>query len=48
MLHHLITNNQKDIAAEAEDVVVMFDFNKMNKIQIPDELRKSIEKVESK
>lgn len=37
---HTIYDNQQDIAAEAEDVMVMFDFNKDEKVVTPDDIRK--------
>lgn len=45
-IHHQIINDKNEIAAEAQDIVVMFDFNKNEKILIPDVLRKKIEELE--
>jgi acyl-CoA thioester hydrolase len=41
-LHHRIFNNDGEVAAEAEDVVVFFDYNKNEKLTIPDEFRKAL------
>jgi len=38
-LHHRILNEHNEVAAEAHDVIVMYDFEKEEKIQIPDEFR---------
>ena len=42
----LTTKNQ--IAAEAQDILVMLDFNTNKKVRISDELRKKIEELEKK
>lgn len=46
-IHHQIIDGHNEIAAEAHDVIVMFDFNKNEKIPIPEEFRKGIEKIEN-
>lgn len=46
-LHHRILNADNEVAAEAHDVVVMYDFKKGTKIPIPDEMRAKIEILES-
>ena len=38
-LRHRIFNEQKDLAADAQDVIVYFDFNKNEKVHIAGELR---------
>ena len=38
-LHHRILNEHNEVAAEAHDVIVMYDFEKEEKIQIPDDFR---------
>jgi acyl-CoA thioester hydrolase len=43
-LYHRLLNDQGEIAAEARDVMVMFDFNKNHKIEIPEFLRKQMTK----
>jgi acyl-CoA thioester hydrolase len=45
-LHHRIINNQNEIAAEANDVIVLFDFNKNEKITIPEDWRQNVETLE--
>lgn len=47
-LHHRILNDQNLIAAEAHDVIVMYDFAKNEKIPVSEEMRAAIEKVEGK
>ncbi len=37
--HHQILNGENEIAAEANDVLVMFDFNNNNKIEIPESIK---------
>jgi len=41
--HHEILNEKHEVVAEAHDVMVMYDFNKNEKVLIPDELRKMME-----
>jgi acyl-CoA thioester hydrolase len=43
---HRIFNEQEQLAAEAQDVMVMFDFNKNLKVPFPEELRRKIEALE--
>ncbi|HYG15478.1 MAG TPA: acyl-CoA thioesterase [Bacteroidia bacterium] len=47
-IHHIIVDHAGDIAAEAEDVIVMFDFNTGVKIPFPPDLRAAVEKLEGK
>ena len=47
-IHHRILNNNNEIAAEARDVIVNFDFNKNEKVPVSDDLRKAIEKIEGR
>ena len=47
IIHQLI-NEELEIVAEAKDIIVMYDFNKNEKIQFPQELRKKIEHVEQR
>src|SRR6478609_3752156 len=42
-LKHQILNEQGEVAAEARDVMVMYDFTKNEKVEIPEGLRKKIE-----
>ncbi len=46
--HHQILNENGEIAAEAHDVMVMFDFLKNEKVQFPAELRKIVEEPEQR
>lgn len=46
-LRHQILNERGEVAAEAKDVLVMFDFNKNEKAAIPDNIRAAIEKLEN-
>jgi len=41
-LHHRILNEKNEIAAEAHDVVVLFDFKKNEKMEIPGEIRNAM------
>jgi acyl-CoA thioester hydrolase len=44
-IRHAIFNNGNEIAAEAQDIIVLFDFRKQNKLTIPNSLRERIEKL---
>jgi acyl-CoA thioester hydrolase len=41
-------NDKGEIVAEAEDIIVMYDFNKNEKVTVLQELRNSIEQIEGK
>ncbi len=41
-IQHKILDHQNEIAAEAHDILVMYDFNKNEKILIPDTIKKSM------
>ena len=45
-IHHRILNDQNEVAAEAHDVIVTFDFNKNEKVPVSDEFRKAVELIE--
>lgn len=47
-IHHIIVDHAGDVAAEAEDVIVMYDFNAGSKIQFPVDLRRKVEELEGK
>ncbi len=47
-IHHRIRNSDGEIAAEAHDVIVNFDFNKNEKTPISEAFRKAVEKIEGK
>ena len=35
VIQHVITNNKNEVAAEAEDVIVVYDYGKETKVNIP-------------
>ncbi len=43
-LHHQILNEKNEVAAEGHDVIVLYDFSKNIKMEIPEEIRKNMEK----
>ncbi|MES2681491.1 MAG: acyl-CoA thioesterase [Bacteroidota bacterium] len=43
---HMILNEAGEIAASAKDVMVMFDFNKNEKVIVPTRFREAIEQLE--
>ncbi|HOZ86276.1 MAG TPA: acyl-CoA thioesterase [Bacteroidia bacterium] len=45
---HKILNEAGEIAARAKDVMVMFDFNKNEKITFPSRFREAIERLEER
>ncbi|HTA28638.1 MAG TPA: thioesterase family protein [Bacteroidia bacterium] len=47
-LHHRIMNGKNELCAEAHDVIVLFNFEKNEKVPIPAELRTAMEKAEEK
>lgn len=47
-IHHQILNGQGELCAAAEDVIVMYDFSKNEKIAIPEKVRNLIEQMEGK
>ena len=47
-ISHELINDKGEIAGQAKDIVVMFDFNKNEKVSIPTDLRKAIEKLENR
>jgi len=47
-IQHRILNDKKELAAEAQDVIVLYDFGKNEKVIISSELRKTIEVLEGK
>ena len=47
-IHHQIFDNEGHLAAEADDVMVLFDFNKNEKTPFPAHIRQVIEQVEGK
>ena len=47
-LRHIIVDETGDIAAEGEDVVVVYDFTRREKMPFPDALRRAVEAVEKR
>jgi acyl-CoA thioester hydrolase len=47
-IEHQILNEQGEIAAVANDVIVMYDFNKNEKVIFADELKKYVEEIEGR
>ncbi len=45
-IQHAVCNDRNQIAAEAQDIVVYFDFRSGVKLTIPEELRDRIERLE--
>lgn len=45
---HRLIDDKGEIAAEAQDIMVMFDFNRNEKITFPKDLKDKIEKLENK
>ena len=45
-MQHQILDINLEIAAEAEDVVVMYDFNEGDKVLIPDDIKRKIAELE--
>jgi acyl-CoA thioester hydrolase len=47
-LHHQLIDQHGDLVAEAEDVIVMFDFSKNEKVPVSAEMRAMVEKLEGR
>ena len=47
-MHHRILNQQNEVAAEAHDVIVTYDFNKNEKVPVSDEFRRAVETIENR
>ena len=47
-IHHRILNQQGEVAAEAEDVIVFYDFTTHQKVTFPDDLRRKVEALEDR
>jgi acyl-CoA thioester hydrolase len=45
-IQHEIYNDQHEIIAEAQDIIVLYDFNKNNKLTISNEPREKFERLE--
>lgn len=47
-IQHRILNDKQEIAATAEDIIVVYDFNTNRKVPVPDDIRKKIEELEGR
>ncbi len=47
-IHHRILNDKNEVAAEAHDVIVTFDFNRNEKVPVPDIFRKAVAAIEGR
>ncbi len=47
-IHYEIYNDKNELAAEAQDILVLYDFDKKHKLAIPLDLRKKFEDIERK
>ena len=47
-IFHRLLNDKGEIAAEAQDIMVMYDFNRNQKIQFPKDLKEKIEHLEKR
>jgi acyl-CoA thioester hydrolase len=47
-IHHQVIDSKLKVSAEAQDIIVVYDFNRNMKVQLPKEIRNQIEKLEKK
>lgn len=47
-IHHRVLNEAGEVAAEAHDVIVTFDFNKNEKCAVQAEFRHAVERIEGR
>jgi acyl-CoA thioester hydrolase len=47
-IHHEVLNEQSEVVAVAHDVIVMYDFNKNEKVSFPDEYRQRVATLEGR
>ncbi len=47
-IHHKMYDDQGDLVAEAQDVIVMFDFNKNEKTAVPQVMRDAASEIEGR
>ena len=47
-IHHRILNGDGEVCAEARDVIVTFDFNKNEKVPVPESFRNAVEEIEGR
>ncbi len=46
-MSHVVCNEKGDVVAEAQDILVLFDFQRQNKLVIPIDLREKIVKLQN-
>lgn len=46
-LTHIVLNEKNEVCAISDDIIVMYDFNKNEKIRVSDWMRKKIEEIEN-
>lgn len=44
-LNHILINENEDVVAEAQDIIVLYDFNKNEKVSIPNSLKESFQNL---
>ena len=47
-MRHEVFNEHRELVAEAQDIIVFFDFNKNTKLTIPNKLREKFEQLEQR
>ena len=47
-IYHRIRNDKNEIAAEAHDIIVTYDFDKNEKVPVSEEFRRAVEKIEGR
>lgn len=47
-ISHRILNDANEVCATGEDVIVLYDFNKNEKLRMPDDMRQKIEALEQR
>lgn len=47
-IYHRILNDRNEIAAEAHDIIVTYDFNKNEKVPVSAEFRNAVERIEGR
>ena len=47
-IYHQILDDKNQVSAEAQDIIVVFDFDRNKKTQIPQKVRRRIEKLENR
>jgi acyl-CoA thioester hydrolase len=47
-LYHRVLDENGELAAEGHDVIVLFDYNRQEKVRFPDSLRRQVEELEGR